>query len=258
MQGTFLNKTGHIKETDMPFIAVKTVVRVLLVMACFLVAGCAATPLRSAAQRGDVERVKQLLAEGADVNYSDEHGFTAMHIAAEKNQVEIIRLLLNAGADPNAQTTDTYKNLPIHRACFRGSTDAVMFLLDRGHFMEARNAAGFTPLLTAARYRNEPLAIKLVERGADIHACQANQWTSLHLASKYFQPKLGKLLIERGADINARTDAGLTASDILKTELLNSRARRSSEHVGLPPQQQFFIYRNMQQYQRTLTAASGN
>ena len=57
-----------------------------------------ASGLIDAAQAGDAERVKALLAIGADVNAKNKDGKTALDMAGEQGNEEIVRLLLAAGA----------------------------------------------------------------------------------------------------------------------------------------------------------------
>ena len=59
------------------------------------------TPLIHAAEFGELEMAKILLAAGADINATNNKGMTALHFAAS---AEIARFLIGAGADPNART----------------------------------------------------------------------------------------------------------------------------------------------------------
>jgi len=60
--------------------------------------------LRAAALNGDLERVKDTLSKGADVNAKNNRGFTALMWATLNRHYEIVRLLIDAGADVNAKT----------------------------------------------------------------------------------------------------------------------------------------------------------
>jgi len=53
-----------------------------------------------AAREGDAAKIKQLLADGADVNARDDKGRTPLHIAAEKDIPEVVETLLQGGAIP--------------------------------------------------------------------------------------------------------------------------------------------------------------
>jgi ankyrin repeat protein len=51
----------------------------------------------------DLEKVKQLLDEGADVNAKNKDGLTGLMHAAWKGHKEVVKLLLESGADVNAK-----------------------------------------------------------------------------------------------------------------------------------------------------------
>ena len=59
--------------------------------------------IHRAARDGNIEAVKQHLADGADVNAKLDRGYTALHYAAHEGHKEIAQLLIAAGADVNAK-----------------------------------------------------------------------------------------------------------------------------------------------------------
>ena len=69
-----------------------------------LLAGCATTLLMNAAVGGDVNAVKKLLNEGADVNVQGFNGWTALSEAAYGGHTKIVKLLIEKGADVNAES----------------------------------------------------------------------------------------------------------------------------------------------------------
>ena len=67
-----------------------------------------------ACRAGDLAAIKQLLADGVDVNGSTEYGATALSYAADKGHVEVVRFLLEKAPTP------TRKTLSINQALYPG------------------------------------------------------------------------------------------------------------------------------------------
>jgi ankyrin repeat protein len=56
------------------------------------------------ASLGNVERVKEALSQGADVNEAASDNYTALHGASENGHVDVVRILLLHGAKVDART----------------------------------------------------------------------------------------------------------------------------------------------------------
>jgi ankyrin repeat protein len=104
--------------------------------------GAAETPLHGAAWGGDLEEVKQLIAEGADVNYRDAANETPLHGAAAWGRAEVVRFLIESGAHVNMPGTTQLT--PLHWAAGWGNLETVKVLLLSGADVRAKNEFGET------------------------------------------------------------------------------------------------------------------
>ena len=155
------------------------------------------TPLYVASQRGQVSTVKVLIEAGANVNTESAHGF-ALDRALIDNNFDCATLLIDAGADLSSQ--DASGLSPLERAVTdrniqaisillpsnssdlnlalrtifadnRNDSDAqvsiIKMLLDHGAYVDARDSAGFTPLLRACQQGRTKVGEALLCAGAD-------------------------------------------------------------------------------------------
>lgn len=77
------------------------------------------TKVIEAAKNEDRETLEKLLADGADVNEQDEHGWTPLNWAAGAGDVETVELLLEKGADVTQTGRDNRTPLMIAKAADR-------------------------------------------------------------------------------------------------------------------------------------------
>ena len=87
---------------------------ILITIVAVLLVGCG-EPLYEASKEGKIDEVKNLLAEGANINSTtDYYSETPLHFAAENSQTEVVELLIDKGADLNAKAK--WERTPLHGA----------------------------------------------------------------------------------------------------------------------------------------------
>ncbi len=97
-------------------------------------------PIHLAARCGANESVAALIAFKADLFALDSLGFTGLHYAAYFNNVSCIRILLSKESSLlELETNDTAKATPLLLASSSGAIDALMFLIELGADLTAKN-----------------------------------------------------------------------------------------------------------------------
>jgi ankyrin repeat protein len=141
--------------------------------------------LRKAAGQGDGERVRALIAAGADVNattWEDDYGSrpsgpappgparTPLVNAVHAGHTGIVHDLLAAGAEADLPSVDgAHPGISLLTlAVWSGSAEIVQALLAAGADPRREDAFGRTPLLYAARMRSRPIVDLLLGAGAAV------------------------------------------------------------------------------------------
>ena len=93
-----------------------------------------------AAGDGDLNRTLQFLGTGP-VDVTDENGFTPLMAASQYGRLSVVQELLNRGADPNFK--DSEGNTAVHHCDY---ADCLAALVDKGGLVSIFNTEGQTPL----------------------------------------------------------------------------------------------------------------
>jgi ankyrin len=167
----------------------------------------AEVPLARAAERGDLARVRALLAAKVDVNAPRVDGSTALHAAVHADRLDIVELLLTAGARASAANRLGVSALSI--AAVNGNAAIIARLLDAGVDPNTADATGETVLMTASRTGVADAVRVLLARGARVDAREPEfQQTALMYAAREGHSETVTLLLAHKADPNAQTRKG--------------------------------------------------
>ncbi|MDT4987331.1 MAG: uncharacterized protein QOI74_1425 [Micromonosporaceae bacterium] len=123
--------------------------------------------LAEAAALDDPDRVAELLDAGADVDARTPDGFTPLHLAAYFGAPRVAALLLRRGADAGAVAENPMRVQPLNSAVAGQHREIVAALIAAGADVDARQEAGYTPLLAAAGHGDADLVRTLLAAGAD-------------------------------------------------------------------------------------------
>ena len=137
------------------------------------------TPLMLAIKKRYYDII-ELLLKHVDLNATDRHGRTALHIACHEGDAKIIKMLVDAGANVNA--TDDNGNTPLH------------MMPDR---------------LTSKSWHEESVAI-LLNAGADVDKMSNNHTTPIHIAFMHNHNAMTKLMIRYSTKPDTVDDCGNT------------------------------------------------
>jgi cytohesin len=181
----------------------KTIFLLLFTFVILLVGGCA-TALHQAVKENDIETVRKLIDQGADVNATTS-GNTPLFWAGDNKA--IAELLIAKGANVNAR--NWHGTTPLLGAVTLHHWGVAELLISKGADVNAKGEREATPLLLAAQH--PPTAEMLILKGADVNAKDKDGHTPLHAAAFGFGGEgLTKLLIDKGADVNAKDWYGET------------------------------------------------
>ena len=183
--------------------------------------------LMDAANKGNIEAVKQHLTGGADVNAKGIGGMTPLHRAAREGHKEVAELLIAKDADVNAKSESGLLKgeTPLDEAIKRKRTEVADLLRKHGgkygsitvaarvgdvealkEFLAAGvDASAIGPLSAAASGGHKEFVELLIANGANVAAKNEYGSTPLHNAAT---KEIAQLLITNGADINAKINDG--------------------------------------------------
>lgn len=155
-----------------------------------------------AARKSDHHTLQHLLNVGANTEYRNKEGQTAIQFAAQARQVTCLKRLLEAHANPN--TADNRDMTPLMQATIHNKGAFVRALLAAGADFDAFYEDD-TPVTMAAKKGHTECLQFMLDAGADINSRDKLDKTLLHIAAENGDIKMLDVLYKRGADINSKS-----------------------------------------------------
>ena len=131
--------------------------------------------LHIAIARGEMDKIKEELENGANINALANDGLSTLQWAMTTD-LPILEFLLKAGASPNVESFE-----------------------------------GATPIMTAVQSDKMEHLQLLIEHGAEVNKQDNRGFTALHRAAEMGRIEMVKELLEKGADKNLEAEEGHTA-----------------------------------------------
>lgn len=178
-----------------------------LVMGVLMMGGLMASEksLLTAVRDGELAKVQQLIAEGADLRAQGVDGSSALLLATRHNQVEIAQALVKAGAYVNQK--NLMQDSPYLLAGASGYNQILKLTLAHGADLKSTNRYGGTALIPACERGHVETVRLLIEAGVDLNHVNRLGWTCLMEAivlsdgGPAHQQIVGQL-IHAGANLN--------------------------------------------------------
>ncbi|XP_065684627.1 serine/threonine-protein phosphatase 6 regulatory ankyrin repeat subunit A isoform X1 [Hydra vulgaris] len=183
------------------------------------------TPLHILAAESDVESVEYLISQNASGVIADKQNCTPLHIATKAGSIKIVQLLIEkCHANLNERSKDG--STLMHLAAKSGHVEVLSFFLKHKVSVRTPNRNGIEALHEACKRGFSVIVKLLIEHGAQIEKYTKDLYTPLHYAVLHGKYNAAQILIGYGADVNA---AGGTKND---TPLhFASKLNRHSDHI---------------------------
>ena len=201
--------------------------------------------LIEASEKGDLNKVQQLLNAGVDLDLEDHANHTALYYAAEKGHFNITNLLLEKGAKVDHESGDS----ALLCACHYGHVDIVKLLIEKGADVNAKRSMDDSTPLSFAAHRNHKEIVKLLlEKGADASIANQHGETALDRSKPETVAILRKHGGKTGEDLGAKPWNWKEMETVARELLGTYEWKHQNEQLGLKTGQMILLRDGIAQY----------
>ena len=167
--------------------------------------------LFSAASAGNLEIIKALVENGAEMDATNSEARTALQVASANGNMAVVAYLLETGA--NIHHVNEIGSTSIHMASHHGFAEIVQLLIDNRADLECRTLRGWAPIHHC--YDNPETTDVLLKNGAKVNSVTEDGFTPLYLATCHNCPEVVKLLLSYNPDLGITSTNDYDAIDSL-------------------------------------------
>lgn len=199
------------------------------------------TPLHMAVEYNQEEIIDEFLSHNIDQRVKNRRKQTALLKAVQKNYESIAVKLVNKGGEIN--TTDTWKNTPLHYTSLTGNENLAQHLIDvytnrqpenkksskKIEFVNKTDDNGETALHVSARKGISTMTMTLINNGANTNIPNYNFFTPLHISAEKGDLATVKLLLDNNAVTTIKDIQGYTP---LRRAVINGKENVLDELIN--------------------------
>lgn len=159
-----------------------------------------------ATQYGAIDRCREIIEGGHDVNTRDDENVTLLHWAAINNRREVVKYFIGKGAVVDARGGEL-NSTPLHWATRQGHLSMVVLLIQNGADASLLDGEGYNCLHLATQFGMSSIVAYLLAKGLNIDSTDGSGMTALMWSSfRILANDPTRLLITLGASLNVCDD----------------------------------------------------
>ena len=166
-----------------------------------------------AIQDGNIEVIKLLIQQGADVNHRCGYGDSPLLVAIRNDDIDTLNVLIKHGANPNSIPRHSGgRRTPLMESVLKDNKEIMVALLNaNARINEVTEINGNNALILATVHGSIECLKTLLERGSNVDQQNNNGETALTMAAKFGSVEIIEVLLQHNASIDAQDFCKRTA-----------------------------------------------